>query len=140
MRQHDQQTPRKVAMNDEQRDRIEVTLSRLVRPSGTSLKDYGRLQNPNPQGRWSSEAIARAEGQASQAPTYPRIQSGPWGSDFPNPTEEPLGFSVDRIGIGDPNQPSLSSPLATTDEGALPDSPQVERAQPSPNKGTIRRV
>jgi hypothetical protein len=127
-------------MNDEQKERLEITLSKLVRREGTSLAQYGTLQSPQPSGRWSKAAIDRAEGQANQAPTYPRIQSGPWGSDFPNPTEEPLGFSVDQIGIGDPNQPSLSSPSAMA-AGALPDraDPQVERAQPS-SKGTLRRI
>ena len=107
------------------KEKLEVlssTLSKLV-----------RVVDPKPGGRFAAEAITRAEQAASQGLQYPQIPSGPWGSDWPNPTEAPLGFDINRV---EPVEAPVA-PSPATETGALPESPRVERAQLS--KG-LRRI
>jgi hypothetical protein len=107
---------------------------------GTSLLEYTRGLLNTRGGRWIAQAEEKAVGQAP-----PVIPSGPWSNNYaPNPVEPPFPVDINYVPPVDasaaPAFPAADVANADVGQGALPASPQVERARPSPNKGTIRRV
>ena len=84
---------------------------------GTSLLAYTGSLMHQPKGRWAPQAaIEQAEKAAAQAP--PVIPSGPWSNNYaPNPTEGPLGYSIDAVAPVDPLSVAPAFP-ATEKAGA----------------------
>jgi hypothetical protein len=79
-------------MNDEQKERLNVTLSSLV-----------KVVDPKPSGRFATpqaRLIDEAETKAHHAPHHPHAghhPQSPYGSAWPNPLEPPLGYSIEAV-------------------------------------------
>jgi hypothetical protein len=114
--------------------------------AGTALDKLARLTDRKPGGRFanpSASLVDRAEKLASFSPHHPRAghsPDGPYGCNWPNPLESPLGFSVDAMQpVGTPAeiaasiqalQPPSASPSVVGAEASL-SSANSERAPSS---------
>jgi hypothetical protein len=107
---------------------LHETIDKLVRPSGTSLRDYSSIQSPRPSGRWTKSVIAEAEKSVAQAP--PVIPSGPWSSGYaPELIEPPFPVDINFVPPVDP--PSVALAFPATVEAGEPNPPAPGHGFPS---------
>jgi hypothetical protein len=121
-------------------------LAQLARDRGVSLADMVRIANPKPSGRWAQQAIDRQEAQATTQHHHNHAQAkreisereqgrmlpkaGHWFGAVPNPTEPPLGYSVDALEPADPIVAARE--LAAAEKAAESDQAQSQSAAQGP--------